>query len=165
MDYQYIKFLFSLTGLMMTESRACFQRKLNTSLNQNLIVTLVFQVCCLKDHRAHTFVFHPYVSHMNFSSSFFLTTCLFFPCLPSQTNSFCKLMISAPLLFHITLLHSASQALWFFSLQLCWTTSRYEAIDLVVHWLVWCLTTHCFVPLTLLHAFSNVMTFVGDIIL
>lgn len=82
-----------------------------TSLNQNLIPTLVFQVCCLKEYGACTFVFHHCISHMDFSPSFFLTTCLFFSCLPSQTNSFCKLMISAPLLFHITLLQTASQTL------------------------------------------------------
>lgn len=151
----------------MAESRAYyFQRKFNTSLNQNAAATFIFQVCRLKACGAWAFVFHACISHIDFfPPTFLLTTCLFFLCLPGQTKSFCKLMISAPLLFHIPLLHCASQALWFFSLQLCWATSRYEAIDLVVPWLVWCFTTHCFVPLTSLHASSKVMTSLGDITL
>lgn len=53
----------------------------------------------------------------------------------------------------------------FFSLQLCQTTSRYEVIDLVVHWIVQCFPTYCFVPLTSLHASYKVVTFVVDITL
>lgn len=65
----------------------------------------------------------------------------------------------------LNLLQNVSQALRFFSVQLCWTTSRYEVIDPVVHWIVQCFATYCFVPLTSLHVSSQVVTFMVDITL
>lgn len=140
-DYQYVKVPFLLTGLIMAQSKIwCFQRKFNISVNQNWTETLVCQVFVSRSVE-HTLLYSILVLFLTWifpDLFFFLDNLSFLPVFTSQTNSFCKLMISALLLFHITLLHNTSQALWFFSLQLCWTTSKYEAIDLVVHWLVWC---------------------------